>query len=371
MMPRGVSVFLTVWTLTSSCRHVRPEGTESTQVIDLTSATERIIEDLNGISDVVQLPNGVIVFGEVYENRLVYLTLNPHSVQHVGREGRGPGEFLRIDGVLKLRADTIAVLDVISRRLSVFDGQGHFVRAVSLRTPPDGSMWLDCTFYSDSLGSVYAVPTKDRSRHRFSNALDTLPILRLSTDGTTSDQVWAIEVRAPQWFPMSNGHVRTRTPFTAPLVIGVADNGAILATTWDGRALVARSAEGLVTRTPPFGLSQRKVTKAERDSFTTWFTSRATYSGAQFEFPEERASFDHGQISPKGEVWLRSTESIEGRTTYIVVDAAGRVKGKVLVPVGGQIVGFGSRTQFVSIVNSTGNSDLYVLSLADSILANW
>jgi hypothetical protein len=154
-------------------------------------------------------------------------------------------------------------------------------------------------------------------------------------------------------------------------VIGVADNGTILATTWDGRALVARSAEGLVTRTPPFGLSQRKVTKAERDSFTTWFTSRATYSGAQFEFPEERASFDHGQISPKGEVWLRSTESIEGRTTYIVVDAAGRVKGKVLVSVGGQIVGFGSRTQFVAIVNSTGNSDLYVLSLADSILANW
>ena len=367
MTPRSVFALLAVWVLTCSCRNGRPQE-NATRVVDLASKAVGVIDNLNGISDVIQLSNGTIVFGEVYEDRLVYLTLNPRSVRYVGREGRGPGEFLRIDGILKLRKDTVAVLDVISRRLSVFDDQGKFVRAIPLLVPPEGSMWLDCTFYSDSLGNVYAIPTKDRSRHRLPNALDTLPVLLLPTDGGPSEPMWTIEANAPQWFPMSNGHVRTRTPFTAPLVVGVAETGAISATTWDGQGLISRSPNGLVTTSSPFGLPRHKVTKAERDSFTKWFTSRATYAGARFEFPDLRASFDHGKISPAGQAWLRSTESIPGRTTYILVDATGLVQGAMLVPVGGQIVGFGIGVLFLATTNSEGGSDLHALPQGPSAL---
>jgi hypothetical protein len=330
-------------------------------LIDLGSRAVRIAENLNGISDVVQLSNGVIVFGEVYEDRLVYLTTDPPSVRYVGREGRGPGEFLRIDGVVKLRSDTVAVLDAISRRLSLFDIHGDFVRAIPLLAPPQGALWLDCTFYSDSLGNVYAVPTSGRNRHELPYTLDTLPVLRFTTDGISSAPIWTVEVRAHQLFPMTSGHVIARMPFTAPVVVGVAEDGTLFATTWDGEQLIRRSTDGLVTLGPPFELPERDVTRAVRDSFTEWFTSRATYSGTRLEFPAKRAAFDQGEVSPQGETWLRATESVRGRTTYLLVDSTGRVQAKILVSIGSRIVGFGTRALFLVTPSSEGGSDLHVL----------
>jgi len=152
--------------------------------VDLASEAMTVARDINGISDVVQLSDGAIVFGEVYEDRLVMIAPGSPTQRYIGREGNGPGEFQRIGGLVKVHDDTVAVMDAMQRRMSLFDRRGRFVRAVPLLAGPDGSVWLDCTFYSDFAGHVYAVPTLDRSRHRFAFPLDTLPVLRIPIDGS-------------------------------------------------------------------------------------------------------------------------------------------------------------------------------------------
>jgi hypothetical protein len=222
-------------------------------VVDVASKAVTLARNINGISDVVQLSDGTIVFAEVYEDRLVLLVPGTDTPRHIGREGSGPGEFQRIDGLLKVHDDTVAVMDPMLRRMSLFDRSGRFVRAIALLAGPEGAVWLDCTFYSDRSGNVYTVPTKDRSRKRSSFPLDTLPVLRIPTDGSSSTQIWAVEVSAPRWFPMTNGHVRSRLPFIAPVVVGVSENGDLRATTADGKRLMSRSVDGLVTTGPTSG----------------------------------------------------------------------------------------------------------------------
>jgi len=160
---------------------------------------------------------------------------------------------------------------------------------------------------------------------------------------------------------MTKGHVRSRLPFIAPVVVGVSENGVVRAITSDGKRLTWRSVGGLVTTGPAFELPERDVTRADRDSFTEWFTSRATYAGTRFEFPSKRAAFDHGRVSPGGTTWLRATEDVHDRSTYLLVDSTGRVQLKVLIPPGGRVAGFGAETVFLTTTNSEGTSDLHAI----------
>ena len=53
----------------------------------------------------------------------------------VGRSGRGPGEYSYISDAALLPGDSIVVLDVRGRRISVLDPRGNFLRSFLLSTP--------------------------------------------------------------------------------------------------------------------------------------------------------------------------------------------------------------------------------------------
>lgn len=63
-----------------------------------------------------------------------------------GRDGEGPGEFRNISRLTLLAADSVAVVDAVSRRLTLLDPTGTFVSATTLTytqpEPPGNAIWI-------------------------------------------------------------------------------------------------------------------------------------------------------------------------------------------------------------------------------------
>lgn len=63
-----------------------------------------------------------------------------------GRDGQGPGEFRNLTRITLLDADSVAVLDAVSRRFTLLDPAGRFVSATSLTyaqpEPPRNAVWV-------------------------------------------------------------------------------------------------------------------------------------------------------------------------------------------------------------------------------------
>ncbi len=79
-------------------------------------------------------PDGSIAIAERGEMRVRIHARDGRRRRTVGREGQGPGEFGALNG-LGFRGDSLLVFDSRWFRISVFDGEGVFVRQVEPRGP--------------------------------------------------------------------------------------------------------------------------------------------------------------------------------------------------------------------------------------------
>lgn len=78
------------------------------------------------------------------DGRLVVIASSPANIQFfdslgtplktVGRSGAGPGEFRALGNGWRTGGDTIEVFDFANRRVSTFDGQGGYVRGMTVTT---------------------------------------------------------------------------------------------------------------------------------------------------------------------------------------------------------------------------------------------
>ena len=80
---------------------------------------------------VARLRDGRYVTTGVGDRQTVALYLRNGQLQRdVGRPGNGPGEFVQPTRVRVGRADSLFIIDVGSRRVSIFSERGDFVRSV-------------------------------------------------------------------------------------------------------------------------------------------------------------------------------------------------------------------------------------------------
>jgi hypothetical protein len=158
----------------------------------------------------------------------------------IGQSGKGPGEFLAVSQVIVDAADTLVVVDEYSRRISIFDPSGRFVRAVPVRVEKtfgstsvrlrDGSFVIGGTsFTSDRIGFPLHLVTPDGAQMRSFGAERPVYDPRNSSAGfrkvtASGNLVWATRidryrieawdaskglmkqafVSSPSWFPLRN-----------------------------------------------------------------------------------------------------------------------------------------------------------------------
>jgi 6-bladed beta-propeller len=99
----------------------------------------------NGIRGIVLQSTGRLVVANAGNLELCIFGPDGQFIRRIGRTGGGPGEYRAIQGVQRLRADSLLVYDPSLHRVSILDPEGHFVRSVPLSAP------------SEALGSVVVV----------------------------------------------------------------------------------------------------------------------------------------------------------------------------------------------------------------------
>jgi hypothetical protein len=88
--------------------------------------------ELHEPRDVVRLSDGRIVVANSGSVEIRYYASDGTHLLDAGGRGGGPGEFQRLSWLGKLENDSVVVYDQTQRRLTIFDPDGHYVRAVSL-----------------------------------------------------------------------------------------------------------------------------------------------------------------------------------------------------------------------------------------------
>jgi hypothetical protein len=152
--------------------------------------------DFNAVTNVLRLPNGRIVVPNRSTNEIrIFDSVGAH-LKSVGRAGGGPGEFQSLVAAWRGPGDSLLAADILSRRLSVFDAEGTFVRSfglggeTGLAMPTAGVMQFAIPQGWLRDGSVVGIA----QGFRFNDARegiyrDSQAVIRYSADGTTRDTI--------------------------------------------------------------------------------------------------------------------------------------------------------------------------------------
>ncbi len=90
---------------------------------------------LSQVAGAVRLSDGRIVVADGGSEELRYFDSDGTFLKRVGRRAEGPGEFMSLAYVGKMRGDSVVTYDSRLQRLQVFDPDGVYARSLALAMP--------------------------------------------------------------------------------------------------------------------------------------------------------------------------------------------------------------------------------------------
>lgn len=204
-MPRQASFASTLFVITAACTG----GVDRPQIVERDSAGIHIVEHPVGyaapawtvsaqpqldigqtigdtttllyqVEGVHRLSDGRIVVANRSSHELRYYDAEGNHLFSSGREGEGPGEFGYIAWTMSCGGDSVTTYDISTRRMSVFDPHGRYVRGVMLEMPTAVGPYGDGTCAGDGTFLMAGWPQYDSAEgpHR-----PTRPLALLGPDG--------------------------------------------------------------------------------------------------------------------------------------------------------------------------------------------
>lgn len=316
--------------------------------------------DFGAVIAAVRLSDGRIAIASPSTNDIRIFGANGAHLRSTGRAGAGPGEFQNIAGLWASKQDSLLVLDVLTRRLTVLSPAGEFVRAFSLGgmsgglAPTDGVVSLAIPIGWLTDGSVVGMAQSFKiNDSRTGTYRDTIPVIRYGADGTVMDTVGRFPGIEMEQMTLTLGGQSFSAPSPVPLgkVTGGAAKGdkvyVVLNESWE---IEVRGADGTLASlirlsVPPRSLSESDVAthRAEQlkaiesqpqmrllpDAMKKQFTERIT--GAKY--PPALGYIGSVFVDDDGNLWAQETP-VPGRkdSRYAVVRPDGRMLGWVTMP---------------------------------------
>lgn len=274
-------------------------------------------EDLSfhEIRSILRLADGRIVVGDGGSSALFYFDSAGYLLQTVGGRGDGPGEFRSLQGVGRLRGDTIYVLDWVHQRITVLDSDGRLVRITSLprsfasvRPLPDGG-WVA----AESEGYVGGAidPTAPDGLQR-----PFVQVVTLDSEGNVRETIGRFPGPEMSLVRMGGRVAAPPAAFGRVLSTGVLED-EVLVGTGDFLGVEAyREGEGKV-RSVRAEVVPSPVTDEDVAKFRGWVLAdapegpaREAYAAvlAEAEVPRWRAAFTRMILDPSGYLWLSEYE---------------------------------------------------------------
>lgn len=182
--------------------------------------------DFNRIAGVVRLGDGTIAVANGISFEVRFYSSSGAHRSSTGRMGAGPGEFQAITAMWRSPADSLVVLDVGLRRLTMIGADGGVGHIFSLggvggamMPGADGSMSLaiPAGMLADGslIGADYAFRINDAREGSFR---DSIPVIRYGADGAVRDTVARVPGVEMEMMTMSFGGQSFASP--SPVMLG-------------------------------------------------------------------------------------------------------------------------------------------------------
>jgi hypothetical protein len=318
-----------------------------------------------------ELRDGRVIVVDTRENSLQVVDFKAGTVQPIGRQGSGPGEWQSPRAVYPLLGDSTLVQDPANGRFLIV---GPDARPARVFIPSGGGDGLLRAV--DERGLMYyqaaLIPQDDTP----SSAMDSTPVVRYDPLATTHDTLAWVAVTRPA--PRRGTSGSTTFVMRAPGPFAPADDWTIFP---DGRLVLTRVADYHVEivgkgapsiKGPPVPFQTLPVTEADKQQFReARRNSRLSFRSpngqpvsppANFQLPDPewdatKPPFAVGatRVAPNGDIWvLRHRPATDSVPVYDVFNGRGQLTARVALPKGGSLVGFGARSVYLVRVDTDG-----------------
>jgi len=297
------------------------------------------------ISAILPISGGSILVVEPREARMRVFDESGKQERSIGREGRGPGEFVRL-AAAGLFADTLWATDVNLRRTSLFRTSGDLVSTLPWNVL--GEVGNEPT---NLVGGLFADGTawgeKDRAAATISGPELPRAILRLARSARSMDTLAVVET-AHTLFNVMDGPTMNLGPqpfADAPLVVGstsrsrvyVVLRSAALTRQKSVVRVVAVNAKGDTAWSREYPYAPRPLERRTADSVLNRTHYGMRRSGATLDavrsvlfLPANRPPVSAAVAADDGTLWLRR-EAGQSTVEYWVISADGSLVGSVTV----------------------------------------
>lgn len=150
--------------------------------------------EFDAIATVLRLRDGRLAVANRGSSEIRLFDAQGAHLRSVGRAGSGPGEFRSLVGMWVGPGDSVLAVDILLRRLSVFDPSGTFVRSFGLggeagfAVPTEGVMQFSIPQGWLEDGSILGLSQGFRLNDpRSGSYRDSLTAIRYGPDGTARD----------------------------------------------------------------------------------------------------------------------------------------------------------------------------------------
>lgn len=341
------------------------------QVKTYTKPDVEYAEPFTILNQVRELGDGRLIAVDPREKTVQLIDLKTGTATKIGREGSGPGEYGLPSRVLALSGDSSVVVDMIGNRLLVIqpDGKpGGFLEPRTTTTSRGGMMTLgNLPTQTDGRGGLYYSGSPVVMGDKGPVSADSVPIMRWRPTVKKVDTLaWLALPKNAAQVSGGRGNMNVRigggNPFTAQDAFAVAPDGRVAILHAADYRVDWVSPSGQRTAGAPIAYEHIKVSeghKAEwrerrKNQFGVAVTMENGRRSAQMvpvgrdapeptDWPEYMPPFlqDPGLVAPNGQLWIARTGKPNDPPAYDVIDAAGKLVEKVVVPRKTRVIGFG------------------------------
>jgi hypothetical protein len=274
---------------------------------------------------------GRLVVADWKLNTLLVFDDEGALVQRIGGPGEGPGEFRMMSGVVRGPGDSLYVMDMQLRRVSVFSPEGVFGRSFPAAT--EGGMYPSSLLGAvpEGLpvlyGKVFSFETLREAHHMF--------VFLLGYDGARRPDTLLV-TPGPEMVisEQERGFSVMGKPLGRRPVIDMDERG-VLWYGWNDRLEIETIdwRRGARRTAVAFDLPPLPVTPADRDSVMSNPDTRRMLDAAGYTFPDTKPVFSTFEPGPDGTLWVRLTPPYgETEASWLVFDAEGRPRAQVRLP---------------------------------------
>lgn len=344
----------------------------------LTKPDARYPHELSSITGFLELPDGRVLVSDGIDETVLRIDLRTMKTDTLSRTGSGPGEYKGPDLLYGMPGGGVLLVDLGNARLSFFDAAFKYKESSPItRGNPATGLTMAIPDGVDAQGRIYF---RSMMRNPDGSRADSGAVIRWDRSSEKMDTVGKIKLGDVK--VETSGGANSRSVNMRPVPYSPEDAWAV---TPDGRIVIARAADyhlewrpagGAAVRGPAVpwkGVPVRDAEKREyadegRNGINVSVTmengkmSTRMGRGGRGErdenqipdlaWPANKPAFRAVRIASDGNTWVERSVPAGAAREYDVFGPDGKVRGKVILPQGRRLVGFGKGAVYLRETNA-------------------